>query len=162
MKKLFIPSLIISSLLVSAPLLAANENGHPPSAANIEHQNQQKLNVVKTLYDGFFNGHDANVAKAIITEEYKQHNPFVGNGRAPFLAYFSQLFIDNPQYSARIYRSAVNGDLVYVHVKYQNNPEDRGTASVDIYRVNDQGKITEHWDVNQPVPTESANENTMF
>jgi len=28
--------------------------------------------------------------------------------------------------------------------------------------VNDQGKITEHWDVNQDVPEKSANDNTMF
>ena len=85
-----------------------------------------------------------------------------GDGIKPFLDFFSQTFKDNPQYSAKIYRSAVNGDLVYVHVKYQNNPQDRGTASVDIYRVNDQGKITEHWDVNQDVPEKSANDNTMF
>lgn len=162
MKKILMSSLIISSLLVSAPLLAANESVNHRPVTKVEQKNQQKLNVVKVLYAGFFNGHDANVAKEIITEDYKQHNPFVGNGRAPFLEYFTQLFIDNPQYSAKIYRSAVNGDLVYVHVKYQNNPEDPGTASVDIYRVNDQGKITEHWDVNQQVPAESANDNTMF
>lgn len=118
--------------------------------------------MVEDLYAGFFNRHDIGVAQRLIVENYKQHNPFVGDGIKPFLDFFSQTFKDNPQYSAKIYRSAVNGDLVYVHVKYQNNPQDRGTASVDIYRVNDQGKITEHWDVNQDVPEKSANDNTMF
>ncbi len=162
MKKILISSLIISGLLASAPGLAAQQFAHHHSGEKAEQNNQHKLNVVKALYAGFFNGHDANVAKELITEDYKQHNPFVANGRAPFLEYFTQLFIDNPQYSAKIYRSAVSGDLVYVHVKYQNNPQDLGTASVDIYRVNDQGKITEHWDVNQPVPADPANDNTMF
>ena len=104
------------------------------------HHAQQKLKVVEDLYAGFFNRHDIGVAQRLIVENYKQHNPFVGDGIKPFLDFFSQTFKDNPQYSAKIYRSAVNGDLVYVHVKYQNNPQDRGTASVDIYRVNDQGK----------------------
>jgi predicted SnoaL-like aldol condensation-catalyzing enzyme len=40
-------------------------------------------------------------------------------------------------------------------------PEDRGTAAVDIFRVED-GRVVEHWDVLQPVPEEAANDNTMF
>ena len=34
-------------------------------------------------------------------------------------------------------------------------------AVVDLFRVDD-GKLVEHWDVIQTVPTEFANENTMF
>ncbi|WP_261455806.1 hypothetical protein [Serratia ficaria] len=45
---------------------------------------------------------------------------------------------------------------------YKNNPQDRGTASMDSYRVNDQGKITGHGDVNLEVPENSANGNGMF
>jgi predicted SnoaL-like aldol condensation-catalyzing enzyme len=37
-----------------------------------------------------------------------------------------------------------------------------GNALVDIYRVNDNGKIAEHWDVIQQIPKNSANNNTMF
>ncbi|SKW40691.1 Uncharacterised protein [Mycobacteroides abscessus subsp. massiliense] len=58
-------------------------------------------------------------------------------------------------------RSAVDGDLVYLHVHSTNDPQDRGQAVVDIFRV-DGGKIVEHWDVIQDVPAESANGNTMF
>jgi predicted SnoaL-like aldol condensation-catalyzing enzyme len=40
---------------------------------------------------------------------------------------------------------------------------DTGNALVDIYRVNDNGKIAEHWDVIiQQIPKNSANNNTMF
>ena len=35
------------------------------------------------------------------------------------------------------------------------------TAGISIYRFED-GKIVEHWDILQPVPEESANDNTMF
>jgi hypothetical protein len=37
-----------------------------------------------------------------------------------------------------------------------------GNAVVDIYRVNDNGKIAEHWDVIQQIPSNPANNNTMF
>ncbi|MGO4744903.1 nuclear transport factor 2 family protein [Serratia quinivorans] len=162
MKKVFIPWVILGSMLAHYPALAV-ENNEPLKIAGNKHlHDQKKLKVVEELYAGFFNKHDVSVAQRLIVENYKQHNPFVGDGIKPFLDFFSQNFKENPQFSAKIYRSAVSGDLVFVHVGYKNNPQDRGTASVDIYRVNNQGKITEHWDVNQEVPEKSVNGNTMF
>ncbi|WP_253193914.1 hypothetical protein [Gordonia sp. i37] len=56
---------------------------------------------------------------------------------------------------------ATDGDLVYLHVHSVNGPGDRGQAVVDIFRVAD-GKIVEHWDVIQDVPSSAANPNSMF
>jgi len=41
-------------------------------------------------------------------------------------------------------------------------PDDRAYAGIDIFRLDDQGKIIEHWDVLQEMPTASAHENGMF
>jgi predicted SnoaL-like aldol condensation-catalyzing enzyme len=51
---------------------------------------------------------------------------------------------------------------VALHVHSQETPSDPGRAIVDIFRV-ENGKIVEHFDVIQSVPsTPTANGNTMF
>lgn len=117
--------------------------------------------LVLNFYDRFFNKHEVTQAAEVVADNYKQHNPQVPDGKAPFVSYFAGYFKENPQARARIVRSATDGDLVYLHVHSTNGPDDRGQAVVDIFRVQD-GKIVEHWDVIQDVPEKSENENTMF
>lgn len=58
-------------------------------------------------------------------------------------------------------RTATSGDLVYLHVHFRAEPNDRGSAVVDIFRV-EKGRIVEYCDVVQDVPEKAANKNTMF
>ncbi len=57
-------------------------------------------------------------------------------------------------------RVIAEDDLVLLHSHAVLEPGTRQMV-VDIFRVRD-GKIVEHWDVIQPVPEESGNDNTMF
>jgi predicted SnoaL-like aldol condensation-catalyzing enzyme len=57
-----------------------------------------------------------------------------------------------------VHRVIAEGDLVAVHSNY----ETWNTTRVDIFRLNDAGKIIQHWDVLQQVPETTAGGNDMF
>ncbi|MGW0828502.1 nuclear transport factor 2 family protein [Streptomyces sp. NPDC002845] len=97
-----------------------------------------------------------------LAPEYHQHNPDIPSGSAGLREQFTNFFEQFPDLIVERKRVITQGDLVSIHAHYRLNPEDRGQAVVDIFRVGKNGKIVEHWDVVQDVPAESANDNTMF
>ena len=126
-------------------------------------QEEANARLVTTFYDLAFNQHKpTEAARLYIGDHYIQHNPDVPNGAAAFYGFFEGFFRENPQSRATIHRVIADGDLVVLHVHSQETSTDPGRAVVDIFRV-ENGKIVEHFDVIQAVPsTPTANGNTMF
>lgn len=113
----------------------------------------QNTQTVQRLFDAFRSG-DTNAFEELIVEDFVQHNPQVDNGRAAVQAFFAAA----GAVDVEVHRTIAEGDLVAVHSHYKT----WNTAAVDIFRLNDEGKIVEHWDVLQPIPDTTANGNDMF
>jgi predicted SnoaL-like aldol condensation-catalyzing enzyme len=125
------------------------------------HLEQNKETVI-AFYDLAFNqGKPAEAIEKYTGAEYRQHNPGVADGKAAFIEYFNRLAREYPTKKLHFHRIIAEGDLVVVHTQ-QEWPGDNDWASIDIFRIDDRGKIVEHWDVLQRVPDSSANQNTMF
>lgn len=147
--------LLTTGLLMSSVSLATPVPQTPSSSTEVNRQ------LVVNFYNQFFNQHNVDEAAKVVAEDYRQHNPQVPDGKKPFVSYFTDYFKQHPQSRAKIIRSAVDGDLVWLHIHSTENAKDRGQSIVDIFRVRD-GKIVEHWDVIQEIPKTAANTNTMF
>jgi predicted SnoaL-like aldol condensation-catalyzing enzyme len=118
--------------------------------------------TVREFYERAFNEGEAEEAvERYLGPTYTQHNPQAADGADAFIGFVRWYRGEYPQLSVEIKRMIAEGDLVVTHGVIKTSPEDRGTAAVDIFRL-EEGKIVEHWDVLQPVPEEAANDNTMF
>ncbi|HDR8183761.1 TPA: ester cyclase [Bacillus thuringiensis] len=157
---------IVSTLIFQAS--TGNTKGHSPKSENVAPvskdnvtEKEKNKKMVVDFYNEVFNKHNIDIIPKYVSEDYKQHNPFVADGRKAFMDFFKEDFVKNPNSSAEIKRVVAEGDTVALHVHSRTNSQDKGVAIVDIFRIKD-GKIVEHWDVIQEIPNEAANNNTMF
>src|SRR5207249_4023196 len=141
-----------AALLISAP---------PPAHAADPAQQEQNKKTVVDFYDKAINQKDFEAASKHFGPRYTQHNPNAADGPEGLRAFIAFLREKFPNSKSEIKRVFADGDYVILHVHAVREPGTRGSAIVDIFKL-ENGKIVEHWDVVQPIPEKAANSNGMF
>jgi len=158
-------SIIFLSLLVSSAHAdggnEGNQNSNMYKARSQSHANEK---LVVKFYNKIFNERAdvEETALRFMREDYIQHNAFVGTGRQSFIDGIGGFLASIPDTKFEIKRVITDGDLVvllvHMHVPGDGQP---GDAIFEILRVQD-GKIAEHWDVQQSIPAFIPHDNGMF
>ncbi len=99
---------------------------------------------------------------------YIQHNPIVPVGAAGLAGFFRKMTKDRANLRVVVHRIIATRDYVWAHVNFINlfndDPQDRGIAGADIFKMSADGKAIEHWVVLQEIgdPKKAAHANGMF
>ncbi len=119
-----------------------------------------KQNAIE-FYRTAYMGDPVRAVELYVGAEYIQHNPLVGNGKQAFIDYFTEMALKYPSKEIEFVRAVAEGNLVALHT-HQTWPGDEEYVTMDFFRFDDNGKIVEHWDSIQQVPSETKNGNTMY
>ena len=126
-------------------------------------------NNILAFYDVMLNQHKpVEAVNEYLVSTYIQHNPLIPDGAQALGEFFGRAVKDRPKLHVKVHKIIAIGDYVWAHVNfvnlYSDDPNDRGIAGVDVFRMDSDGRAVEHWDVLQQVPDPSsgANTNGMF
>jgi predicted SnoaL-like aldol condensation-catalyzing enzyme len=144
-------ALATTALVLTAPA------AHAADAQQLEANKR----IVVDFYEKAINQKDFEAASKHFGPRYTQHNPMAADGPEGLKAFLQFLREKFPHSRSEIKRVFADGDYVILHVHAVREPGTRGSAIVDIFKL-ENGKVVEHWDVIQPIPETAANSNGMF
>ena len=149
MIRIVILLMVLGSVLLTLPAHGAGK------------QEEQNKKTVVEFYEKAINQKDFEAASKYMGPRHTQHNPMAANGPEGLKDFIQFLCTRYPGSHSEIKRVLADGDYVVLHVHAVREPGTRGSAIIDIFKL-ENGKIVEHWDVIQEIPEKAANSNGMF
>lgn len=98
------------------------------------------------FYREVFNDGNAQAAREYLAEGYRQHNPGVADGRDGFIQTFDRAFRGGKTMNLKIVKVVEGESYAAVLLGRKGDPLENGSL-VDLYRVDEDGLLCEHWDV---------------
>ncbi|MCA1055830.1 nuclear transport factor 2 family protein [Rossellomorea aquimaris] len=92
---------------------------------------------------------------------FLHHNPYFPGDAASLMRAMEENAAVNPDKVFEVKMAIEEGETVAVHSHVKQHRDDVGAVVVHIFRFRN-GRIVELWDVGQPIPEESPNENGVF
>jgi predicted SnoaL-like aldol condensation-catalyzing enzyme len=144
--------LALSGLLASCGTTKTNSTSE-------NNQTEEKTMNNKEIVGTFLGAvakQDAETMRKFANADYIQHNPFVPTGLEPFIGLLPVLK-ENGTYAENV-RLFQDGDFVFMHNIWKNAKPFGADEMVafDIIRVDENGKVAEHWDAMTVLEKESA------
>ncbi len=96
-----------------------------------------------------------------IGPDFRHHNAFFRGDADSLMLAMEENAAKNPHKTLEVKRVIEEGDTVVVYSHVKQTQEDFGAAVVHIFRFRND-LIVELWDVGQPIPENSPNENGVF
>ncbi len=96
-----------------------------------------------------------------VISDFSHHNPYFRGDAESLMLAMEENAAQNPQKIFEVKMATQGEDKVTVYSHIRQNLDDLGAVVVHIFRFQDD-KIVELWDIGQPIPKNSPNENGMF
>ncbi|MDO9137074.1 MAG: nuclear transport factor 2 family protein [Lutibacter sp.] len=106
-------------------------------------------------------GNSREAFKLYAGKDFKHHNVYFKGDADTLIKAIEEDAKINPDKIFEIQRALEDGDLVAIHSRFRQNPNDTDWAVMHIFRF-ENDKVAELWDFAQAAPDEMINENGMF
>lgn len=133
----------------------------PTEVTDLDKTAANKALAVSLIEDVLMGRNPSKITEYISADSYAQHNPAIKDGLSGIMGAVQTLTAQNNMFKYKKIHKVL-GEGNFVLTVSEGEWSGKTHAFYDLFRV-ENGKMVEHWDVIQPVPTEKlANTNGMF
>jgi len=149
--------LALSGILASCGTAQTNSTSETSSINNNKMTNKE---IVGTFLGAVIKN-DPETMRRLANADYIQHNPFLPTGLEPFIQMLPVLQENGT--TAENIRMFQDGNYVFMHNIWRNAKPFGADemVSFDIIRIDENGKVAEHWDAMTPLVKETVNGRTQ-